>query len=291
MKTCGNVLLQTKRLAIEVANPGTVYTGSRFDWSGFITQVTLDGRHTFCMPEDTIPGLGAGGIGLCNEFGLNTPIGYYEAPAGGNFFKIGVGTLKKRKTEPDSPMRGYEIVDFCNITHEQTGEASMRFLSVNPAFDGYACRLEKTLTASDNTLTVAYRLENTGEKELITEEYIHNFVGIDGIPIGPNYHLSLAFTPEIKEQSVFTANGQTLSWAFTPKHAFYTKSSDIRCEDGVHWNLLETTTGCTMEEHDSFRAKLMAVWGVGHVVSAEAFYDVRLKPGESAEWSRTFIFN
>jgi hypothetical protein len=35
------VILSNDRLRVEIADLGTVYQGPRFDWTGFITQVTL----------------------------------------------------------------------------------------------------------------------------------------------------------------------------------------------------------------------------------------------------------
>ena len=36
------IFLQNERLTVEIAQPGEHYDGTRFDWSGFITQVTLE---------------------------------------------------------------------------------------------------------------------------------------------------------------------------------------------------------------------------------------------------------
>ena len=56
MLTEAYIGLKSDRLLVEIAKPGTVYAGSRFDWTGFITQVYLDGKHTFCAYEDVVPG-------------------------------------------------------------------------------------------------------------------------------------------------------------------------------------------------------------------------------------------
>src|SRR5512133_1768995 len=87
--------LSTDRLMVRVAKPGFTYRRTRFDWTGFVTDVMLDGQHTFTSVESPNPMEGAGGIGLCNEFGIHEPIGYDEAPKGGYFPKLGVGLLKK----------------------------------------------------------------------------------------------------------------------------------------------------------------------------------------------------
>ena len=98
------MVLAGDRLCVEIAPPGSeYYNGSRFDWTGFVVQVTLDNTHTFCGPESR-DGSGTGGIGLCNEFGIFRPIGFDDARPGDQFPKLGVGLL----TQPDgSPYRFY----------------------------------------------------------------------------------------------------------------------------------------------------------------------------------------
>ncbi|MFD1908517.1 hypothetical protein ACFSQ7_37740 [Paenibacillus rhizoplanae] len=90
-------ILSNGVLTVEIAEVGA-YGGTRFDWTGFITGVTLEqGGHTFCVPESLVPGQGTGGIGLCNEFGISRAIGYEDAAAGEWFPKFGIGLLQEAK--------------------------------------------------------------------------------------------------------------------------------------------------------------------------------------------------
>lgn len=99
-------------LTAEIADTGS-YRGTRFDWTGFITQVTLNrGGHTFCVPESLVPGQGTGGIGLCNEFGISRAIGYDEAAVGEWFPKPGVGLLQKVSAAPYSFAADYPLIPF-----------------------------------------------------------------------------------------------------------------------------------------------------------------------------------
>jgi hypothetical protein len=79
-------------------SPKCARQGTRFDWTGFITQVTLDGRHTFYSRETIGDQSTTGGIGLCNEFGNELSIGYTDAKPGENFSKLGIG-LRTRTDE------------------------------------------------------------------------------------------------------------------------------------------------------------------------------------------------
>ena len=173
------IVLRSDRLAVEIAQPGSVYSGTRFDWTGFITQVTLDGAHTFCVPESLTPGQGSGGVGLCNEFGIEEVIGYDEAQPGDPFPKLGIGLLARPDEQPYNFFRPYEIVAPFPI--HVTANATQATFTVEPLeCRGYAVRLTKTVTVEGAELTIAYTLENVGEKPIVTTEYVHNFLGIDG---------------------------------------------------------------------------------------------------------------
>lgn len=85
---------------------------------------TLDGRHTFCVPEQYEPGRGSGGSGLCNEFGIRTPIGYDEAKVGDQFPKIGTGLLKRKSEEGYDFFTPYEVEPFPVFVNSGTQAAS-----------------------------------------------------------------------------------------------------------------------------------------------------------------------
>jgi hypothetical protein len=158
--------LKSDRLSIEIAYPGTVYSGSRFDWNGFITGIVLDGKHSFCMPESLTPGQGSGGFGLCNEFGIDTPIGYDDAKPGEKFPKLGTGLL----TRPDESdyffFNKYEVTPFA-IKIENDNNTAL--FEVDPLdCNGYAVKMTKKISVDDNKLSVDYHLENVGSKPVIT---------------------------------------------------------------------------------------------------------------------------
>ena len=91
-------ILKSNRLKVEIAAPGIPLPVFRFDLNGFVTQVTLDGTHTFCVPESYIPGFGCQGAGLCNELNHLVLDGFDEE-IGEIFPKLGIGLLKRQRDE------------------------------------------------------------------------------------------------------------------------------------------------------------------------------------------------
>jgi hypothetical protein len=322
MSAESDIILQNNRLKVEVAAPGTGYRGTRFDWTGFITQVTLDGTHTYCVPESYTEGQGTGGVGLCNEFGIDMAIGYEDARPGDLFLKLGVGLLQKPDTTEYSFTRPYPIV-FPAPVEIQADDEQVRFTMEAEKCRGYAARLTKTLCIQENRLEADYLLENTGSLEIETTEYVHNFIGINSQNIGPAYCLRFPspiqlenlgpmlrpmlpkflrkILPEatqdraltylfMRRQRVLSIQDEDISFRSMPKQPFYCRLVGAVQSDQPQWRILHMPSGVGLKETDSFAPGRVAVWGTTHVLSAEIFMNITLKPGESKSWTRTWEF-
>lgn len=292
-----SILLKNTRLAVEISRPGSLYAGSRFDWTGFITQVTLDGQHTFCVPEDYDPEQGSHGVGLCNEFGIDAPIGYEDCPVGGTFPKLGIGLLLRPDGEPYNFFRPYTVVQAfpLEITQDET---SVTFTLQPLETRGYAARLVKRLSLAENRLEIAYTLTNTGAQPLHTNEYVHNFIGIDQQPLGPDYCLTLSAPVEPEPMPwqapgnhLLRISGREIRLSATPQGAFYLRMPGPAATTGAQWQLQHLPSGVSMGEFDDFAPMRAAVWGQAHVISAEMFMPLALAPGAAQSWTRRFLFS
>jgi hypothetical protein len=287
--------LRSSRLTVEIAAPGSVYAGTRFDWTGFVTQVTLDRQHTFCMPESLTPGQGSGGIGLCGEFGIDKAIGYHDVSPGEGFPKLGIGLLKRPDGERYDFFRPHEIVQTFPIQVAAT-ETQARFVVDPIDCRGYAVRLTKTLSVDGNWLKVSYRLDNVGSNHISTNEYCHNFMGIDQQPIGPDYRLrfpyqvELQLPPHMPPQPILSVSGNDLTLNGTPQRPFYCRPLGFSQTEEPQWELFHLPSGVGLREYDDFAPMRVAVWGTAHVISAEIFVDIALQPGETQTWMRRYMF-
>ncbi len=294
------ILLRSSRLKVEVAAPGSIYQLFRFDWTGFITQVTLDEgaqAHTFCVPESYRPDLGTGGIGLCNEFGIDAPIGFAEAGPDDLFPKLGIGLLK-RGTRPEYAFHlPYELVTRFPIRTESSPD-QVGFVVEPVECRGYAARLTKTLSVRENWLDIDYRLENTGTRPIVTNEYVHNFVGFDQQPMGPEYRMRFPFptrlemNPNAPRQltEILEIQGQELGLRSRPESSFYCRLLELHKTSEPQWALRLEPARLEMSETDDFTPSRVAVWGAAHVISAEVFVEINLQPGETQSWKRRYEF-
>ena len=292
------VYISNDQLQVEIANPGEVYQGTRFDWTGFITQVKWKDHHgkvhTFCVPESLIDGEGTGGIGLWNEFGIADPIGYDEALPGDQFPKLGVGRLTRLDEADYNFFRNYPVELFDMGTSIENNVVYSK-VQAHPC-NGYAAELSKVIKLVDNTLSIEYKLSNTGIKPIHTEEYVHNFLRIDEHPVGPAYQLTLPIQIETKDMeqgyspSILRVEGKQVSWNTTPSQAFYARIEDVEQPDGATWELVHRPSGIGVREWSDFKVKTIALWGLQHVVSPEVFIQVAVQPGETQCWTRKYEF-
>lgn len=328
MNIASPIMLQSDRLTVEISQPGVAYHGTRFDWSGFITQVTLDGQHTFCVPEDYTPGKGTGGIGICNEFGIDQPVGYDDAKPGECFPKLGIGLLTRLDSPTYSFWNPHQIAQRFPI--EMTASKQQATFTLQPIeCRGYAARLTKRISVDVNRMTIQYELENTGEKPILTNEYTHNFIGINQQPIGAAYTLRFPqkiifedITPMVRDQlprwirrflplfadstarkyiqkqlSILNVNDRELSWHHTPTTPFYCRLTNLQQlqeppEGEFHtmWELHHSADGVFMCERVNFSPVRIALWGTTHVVSVEVFKEIQLQPGGKETWARQYEF-
>lgn len=285
--------LRSERLLVDIAPPGTLYQGSRFDWSGFITQVTLDGRHTFCAPESR-DGSGTGGIGLCNEFGILSTPGYDETSPGQCFTKLGVGLLTRPDDAPYSFFRPYEVLPF-PVTSQQLSSTVREFHTHAQPCNGYAIELHKTISVESNTLLITYRLLNTGSKPIDTDEYVHNFLAPAGLGPCEGTSLQFSFAPALdRPLPMIQQHRDMLKWTSKPDRAFYTTipisidAASARLP--MSWEMRHVASGLTVREETSVPWNRAAIYGTPDTLCPEAFIRVNAAPGQSLQWSRRFTF-
>ena len=282
--------ISSDRLKVEVVWPGSsIQKGARFDLSGHIVQVTLDGRHVFCAPEASDADRGSGGLGLCNEFQDISCSMYNEAMPGEKFPKMGVGLLTRKTEEDYFFMTHYEKVPY--PIEVSVSDRFADFLVQPVECLGYAARIEKSLCVDSNNLLIKYFFVNTGSRPIEVLEYDHNFICIDNNPIGPDYSFRLPYEIKMdKIPDVLLLNGREITWKKIPEEAFYCLPKGYEGMDSHMWELVYKPGNVGVREYSNFPAHNLAFWGLRHVASPEVFIKVNLNPGESLGWSRRYEF-
>jgi len=287
------ICLNSGRLCVEIAEPEEAPGAqTRFDLSGFIRQVTLDGCHWFCTEEPVRPDLPCTmGAGICSEIvWLNAP----EFAEGSWFPKFGVGMLRQEDCAPYSFRRRY--VHRLTPVSCRVEEASAFFETESENVRGYRLKSGKQVLVEGNRLTVRYRFQNTGDQELLLREYSHNFLTLDGLETGEDYYLEMPVKNQdgkVPEKGCGTLYGKGKGFSY---HGVCGQPCAIRImgeelEPGAfYWRLTHKKSEASVIETDSFRPARVLVWTVGCNISPEVSNIFSLMPGEKYSYERTWIF-
>lgn len=286
------IILKNEGIEIHVDLPQEHYQGSRFDWTGKIKQVYFQGI-PLCITEKNNPNADEHlfGKGFYNEFGIDTALGFEEADIGEWFHKIGIGLLRKNESDYFF-FKEFEIkpAEF-SVSHSSD---RIEISTVSEFLNGYAYELNKKIELKNSGFLISYQLKNTGEKEIVTDEYIHNFLALHKPMNNANYSLKFPFPISIKLQSGnLNPENVELGKDFLhlkkspEKEFFYDNLSDSKRVTGT-WTLTDHNQKIGISESADFEVSKINLWGTSHVISPELFHQISLSPGSSTDWARTY---
>ena len=285
-------ILKSNSLKVAIDLPLENYKGSRFDWSGKISSIRFKDLPLTTV-EDTIPkDVNFLGKGLYNEFGITNPVGYNETPKGGWFHKIGVGLLKKEHKQYLFHRKHVIRPAHFDITYE---DRKIIIICKSELLNGYSYILKKEISISENSFTINYFLHNTGEKKIITDEYVHNFMAINNALIGKDYTLkfpfqidSTLFDETVNSENKVEIGSDNITFRETPKKQFFFSNLTGGKELQAEWMLTNLKTEVGIKEIGNFKTNKINLWGWGHVISPELFFKISVDPKKTIEWSRKF---
>ena len=198
-------IIKNNTLEIGVDLPLEKYEGSRFDWSGKISSVRFENLPLTTIEDTESKDVDFLGKGLYNEFGITSPVGFKETPLRGWFHKIGVGLLKKE--HKDYLFYRNHLIKPASFDVNYEND-KIKIICKSELINGYSYLLKKEITVSENSFIIDYSLHNTGEKKIITDEYVHNFMAINNALIGEDYTLKFPFSinPSLFDETVNSEN-------------------------------------------------------------------------------------
>lgn len=281
-------------MKVEIAEPGKEpNTTTRFDRAGFIVQVTLDDKYQFCTKEpNNLSHPCTGGIGLCNEFIFQKPAD--DAAIGSQFPKLGVGLLTKDEEKYYFHYR-YKCEPF-EITVDRT-DTSITFETLPRLCMGYSAHHIKTIDVKENELIMTIKIENTGKKPLDFNEYCHNFLTIEHLPISEDYFLSMPIVsqngkvPRRGDSLVGRDNGFTYKKYSNSPSIIDVEKEEIIDDIPFSWKLTNKKSPAWVSEEVSVKPEKIRIWSIDHIISPEVICRFKLEPGEKASWTRKWTFD
>lgn len=285
-------LLKNDILEVHIDNPLENYNAARFDWTGKIARVKYQNK--LVTTNELMDGFNKNqyGRGFYNEFGIDTALGFDETPIGGWFHKIGIGILKK---EDDSYLfnKDYHIIPAEFEIYSTLNKLS--FSCKSKEINGYEYLLKKEFELRSDGFSIHYQLRNTGEKEIATDEYTHNFIALKNQVIGKEYVLRFPFDiyPEnfgawVDPERKVKIYENEFGFKGRPKEQFFFSNLSGGENVQARWDVVNLKTKIGIRESCDFETNKINLWGWGHVISPELFYNISVQPGQSSEWTRKF---
>lgn len=296
------VLLRNRSATARVYLPDPekgYYRGTRFDWSGQVFSFRTTTHEYFGQWYDVEDPLRHDSImGPVEEFRTGgAALGYAEAPAGGEFVRIGVGVLRKPDDGPFETFRTYEIVD-AGRWKIRRARAWVEFTHMIRPANGYAYEYRKKvrLVRQKPQLVIEHTLKNTGAKIIETDQYNHNFFVIDGLAVGPGVRVIFPF--DLREVRKFSADfvrnqgnrieivkeipagasaiGEFRGFSSSP--ADY----DIRVE--------HEAAGAGVRIRGSLPLARLVFWCMRRTFCPEPYVHLSVPPGRQVSWRLTYDF-
>ena len=299
----------TAKLYLPNAKDG-YYRSTRFDWSGAIYSLEYNG-HSFYGPwfdsvdpkvinfvfrgSQVVNGSCGALEGPVYEF--QTPLDWDSAKPGGKFIKIGVGVLR-RTGESYNRFFPYQVLDPGKWTIK-THKDRIEFQQVlsDPAL-GYAYVYRKVvrLMRGKPEMVIESSLKNTGQREIKSDVYAHNFTTIDHQPPGPDYNVSVPFQIQTVRQHsnpLAEARGNEIVFhkLLTGEDqavVFIQGFSDSPKDNRIAIVNKKMGAGVRISGNRPLLREFL--WSIRTVIAVEAYVAVDVQPGAEFTWKNTYEY-
>ena len=285
------------RVAIDTGNMQNYYRATRFDWSGIIYSLEFKGHSYFGEWVDKVdPYIHDSICGPVEEF---AQIGYEAAPVGGEFLKIGVGTLKKTENAPYAFRQLYQIVNPGKWECSHTKNSVSYKHTLNSEIASYEYSKQIELVPGKPVMKIRHALKNTGKTPIETTVYDHNFFMLDNQRAGKPISVKFAFEPKDPEAVLFNAEkytslkGNTLSFTedFKPGDlALYRGLKGLDKVENYDFRLENSNTGAAVRFTCDRPLMKTTFWSCYMTYCAEPFIKISVAPGETFDWTISYEF-
>lgn len=276
-------------------NENGYYKGTRFDWSGVISNLEYNGHTYFGLwfdkanqPSNSI---------IMGPVEAYAPLNYENVAIGDGFVKIGVGVLKKETNETYSEYKLYTIVDPGTWTIKKKKNEVQFVQTIN--HDKISIEYSKTIKLVKNKpeMIIIHSLKNIGKITVETSGYNHNFFVVDNQSIGKGFELSFP--------KIVSGTGRGLGDIFDiqekkvviNRNVKQDESFACRYLEGINNNVTDFiintdnfNTGAGVKITGDQPLSRLRLWGNSKTICPETYIDIKVDPGEEFSWSYTYEF-
>jgi hypothetical protein len=296
----------TATIALPDATRG-FYRGTRFDWSGMVTNLCYRGQRFYGPWFDRIsPSVRdfsydgdavvvstmSSAMGPADEFDpTDGPPGFDAAKPGDSFVKIGVGVLRRPDTTAYDHYYAYDIVDHGRWSVRKTGTGSLVLIQeLADRRSGYAYRYTKRveLIPGAPRMIISHTLVNRGSMAIHSTVYDHNFLTLDGHPTEAGLAVQVPFSIRSDAAAADAAIvGGQATLARTPGahesiHFAINGFGSGIADDRVTVTSADRRAAVTVSgDHPLDK---LSLWSIRSVVAVEPFIRIDVPAGHSLQW-------
>jgi hypothetical protein len=274
----GEYRLQNGALEARIAVPTvTKEAGQRFDALGSVTSLTWRG-HAILSHD-----------GLLDEFNIQNvpPPGYTNAAVGQVFLKPGIGELVRDGDKPYEFWHSYPVGRLADTRVTRHDAALLRCEQRLDGTNGwgYLYAKEYRLDPDGRSLAIGYRLENTGRKELLVEQYNHNWFACSNVCA---VRLETGFDVADAAAPWLAPSGRVWRLTAPLTQAAYFGCPATSAPAASNVFALVRDDGVRIDVSGDFALARFAVFATPAAFCPEAFGLWRVAPGESRAWERRY---
>jgi hypothetical protein len=276
--------------------PDTVsgyYRGSRFDWSGVISNLECDGHSYFGQwfkkynPEnhDAI-------MGPVEAF---DPLNYDKVKTGGSFIKIGIGALIKPDELPYNFTSPYRISNHGKWEVKSRSDQVQFIHTFNDNEYGYEYIKTIQLIKNKPEMVLMHSLKNTGKLTIETTVYDHNFFMLDKQPTGPNFVITfqgnITNQPEGMSNGAKLQDGQIRYYKELGQKTIAFKDLTNGRNTLYEIKIENQKTGAGVRISGDQPISKLDFWSISSTVCPEPYIRLRVEPGKEIKWKITYTFS
>jgi hypothetical protein len=278
------------------ANRG-YYQGTRFDWAGVMPRLEYRKHSYFGIwnPAPYDPKLHDAIAGPVEEF---VAVGMNEAEIGGEFLKIGVGSLIKPDAKPYSFNVPYQIKNGGKWTVKKSiDKVEFTHVISDAAGYGYVYRKTVKLLSGKPEMVLEHSLKNTGQKLIETQMYNHNFFMIDNEPTGPNIYTSFPY--EIKAEgrgfgTLAKTDNRAISYTKEVEPGNFIFTAGVQgfgpSPDDYDILIQNLKSGAGVQITGDKPLEKLVFWACHTTSCPEPYIKLSVKPKEEVKWKINYKF-
>jgi len=283
------------------------YRGTRFDWAGLISSLTVHGQPIYgtwfeqiapnvrdfvWFKGKVVSGPNTAVLGPVDAYDAGGPESWTLAAPGGSFLKIGVGFLRKPEDGAAySSFKTYELIDGGKWT-TQAARDHVTFEQVVQSEDGlYGYVYKKTLrlVPGKPELLIEHSLKNTGSKALKTTSFNHNFLTLAGDPTADGLSLKTGFQiingRTLRDVADVKGDQLTYQRALNPEEVLSTPITGFETTPSNYDFTLTNRSGTGYRVQSDQPLSALTLWSIKPTVAAEPFITLDIPVGATKSWT------